>query len=66
MISRPLKVSKKDHDRYSEFETYQFMRSERSQFGDIIVIRHPRINECVYMKELCFSNKRLFENEILR
>lgn len=66
MNGRALKVQKKDLDRYSEYETYQFMRTERSQFGDIILIRHPRINECVYMKEVCFTNKRLFENEILR
>lgn len=66
MKSKNHKVSKKDLDRYSEFESFQYMRSENSALGHIFVIKHPIENRCVYMKELSFNDKEEFESQILK
>lgn len=59
-------VEKKDFDKYSEFESYQFMRNIQHQFGDITVVRHPFTNDCVFMKEITLNHRDDLERQILK
>lgn len=61
-----LSVTKHDFDKYSEFESYQFMRNIQHQFGDITVVRHPDRNHCVFMKEFIINRKDELESQILK
>ena len=66
MNSKPETINKKDLDRYSEYESFQYMRSENSELGHIYVIRHPMENRCIYMKEITFHLQEEFEKQILK
>lgn len=59
-------VSKKDMNKYSEYEAYQFMRSQYHQFGEVSVIRHPIQNHCVFMKELMVNRKEDLKKQIYK
>ena len=65
-MSKQIKLKKKDYDKYSEYESYQFLRTEYNQFGHITVIRHPKKNDLVYMKEKVFHDRSQFERQILK
>ena len=59
-------VTKKDMDKYSDYESYQFLRSEQNQFGDITVMRHLQHNHCVFMKEMIIGRKDELREQIIK